>query len=325
MDIFHKNGIKIKTENLEISIDPLTIKELSPFNIYSHAHLDHINLTKTAKNKELFMTEITANVAKEYFGNFTYHKIKQNQKYNINNLKMKFYNSGHVPGSISIKIYGDKNIFITTDINTTNSSLTKAIKPVKTDILFVESTYGLPGTTFINKTKEYEKLQNWINKNIELNKLPIIFSYRFGKTQEIIKVINNAFNYKIGLKENTFNITKKISYLGLKNFYKINGNINDLDLLILPPHKITQDFIRALETTTKKEIAFANVTGQLNRFGTNFKISDHSDFNNLIDFVKKTDAKKVYTYHGHALELANELKKQGINANELKKDKWISI
>jgi Cft2 family RNA processing exonuclease len=53
-----------------------------------------------------------------------------------------------------------------------------------------------------------------------------------------------------------------------------------------------------------------------------FAYSDHADFYELIDFVKRCDPSIVYTHHGAEETLASEIKKRlGITAIPLRREK----
>jgi len=46
-------------------------------------------------------------------------------------------------------------------------------------------------------------------------------------------------------------------------------------------------------------------------------MSDHCDYNELIDMVIQSEAEQVYTIHGFVDEFAEDLRKRGINAQPL--------
>ena len=49
-------------------------------------------------------------------------------------------------------------------------------------------------------------------------------------------------------------------------------------------------------------------------------LSDHCDFNELVELVLKSGAEQVYTIHGFVEEFAEHLRKLGINAQPLRED-----
>jgi putative mRNA 3-end processing factor len=49
-------------------------------------------------------------------------------------------------------------------------------------------------------------------------------------------------------------------------------------------------------------------------------MSDHCDFNELVDMVISSGAEQVYTIHGFVEEFAAHLRKLGINAQPLREN-----
>jgi putative mRNA 3-end processing factor len=47
-------------------------------------------------------------------------------------------------------------------------------------------------------------------------------------------------------------------------------------------------------------------------------LSDHCDFNELVELVRKSGAEKIYTIHGFVEEFATHLKKIGFDAQPLR-------
>jgi hypothetical protein len=63
------------------------------------------------------------------------------------------------------------------------------------------------------------------------------------------------------------------------------------------------------------------------RFGTNtcFALSDHADYPDLLEYVRLTGARTVYTLHGFADEFAADLRMQGYDARALKPAAQLSL
>lgn len=320
----HENGIKVSNSTFQFSIDPIKTKETSDINFVTHAHRDHINITTKTKEKNYIVTNTTADVMKTYFSDFNQEIINYKDKIKIDDVEFEFKNSGHVAGSYLLNIYDDQKITVTGDLNDVDTMLTRAAEPENTDILVIESTYGKLSQKFPLRKQAYEDFIKWLTLSIINNKMPVIQAYSFGKAQEIIALINNSFDFNIGLTESAFDITNAHTRnnIKLKNYFNLNGNIKDMDVLILPNVNLGKDMIQGLEYSAKKPLAFASVTGQDFSFGKNFKISDHADCNGLLNFVEACNPKQVYTYHGHSKELAELIEsKLKIKAEPLKEFK----
>ncbi|PIU22265.1 MAG: hypothetical protein COT14_02040 [Candidatus Diapherotrites archaeon CG08_land_8_20_14_0_20_30_16] len=329
LKIKHCHNIIVEQDANSISIDPIQKQNNLQLNFITHAHKDHFGQT-TPLNSRYLSTEPTLEIINNIFEAKKQGKIiEYNKTYTQDDFQYKIKNSGHVLGSYSLVFeYNGTKITITSDINTKDSTTTKATLPEDTDILIIESTYGSEKDVFPDRTKEYTRLIKWVLLNRLNGKLPIIASYTLGKTQEIVKLISDNTNLNIGLTNDAHNICDIYSKYGvdLKNYFKVNGNINDLDLLVLPPQKITKTYIDAISTTSKKNIVFASTTGNCNNFGERFLISDHCDVNGLLNYIEQSNAKQVYTYHGKDTEFANIVnKKLGCYSKALKDIKCLEV
>jgi putative mRNA 3-end processing factor len=48
-----------------------------------------------------------------------------------------------------------------------------------------------------------------------------------------------------------------------------------------------------------------------------FPMSDHCDYKDLVQVVRKCNPKKVYTFHGFTIDFAKKLRKLGFDADPL--------
>ena len=71
----------------------------------------------------------------------------------------------------------------------------------------------------------------------------------------------------------------------------------------------------------KKSSAFASGWTLLNRFRKEhgFVMSDHADWNELLQAIKETGAEKVYTMHGYTEQFATYLREMGYDATAAEK------
>ena len=85
-------------------------------------------------------------------------------------------------------------------------------------------------------------------------------------------------------------------------------------------------YIEAVDTKRKTVAAvasgWARFPNYLKRFGAErgFVLSDHCDFNQLLEFIEEVNPKKVLTHHGNSAEFAKEISRRfGIEAEEIPK------
>jgi putative mRNA 3-end processing factor len=64
--------------------------------------------------------------------------------------------------------------------------------------------------------------------------------------------------------------------------------------------------VQSLRQSIGRPVETAVATGwpKVNGFSKTFPVSDHCDFNQLMDYVTAANPKRVFTYHGFSRELA---------------------
>ncbi|MFT4261657.1 MAG: MBL fold metallo-hydrolase [Candidatus Woesearchaeota archaeon] len=209
-------GIKFKENGLQLPENVEKIHEVAGVFL-SHAHLDHSGGLPLFEHKDLqgpiFCTRQTIaisrlmlndsfKVARIRHVHAAYNKtdlenvmkdvrkVSFDRWYKHKDIKFKFYNAGHIPGSAMILVEAEgKKILYTGDINTQKTQLMFKAQPHpelkgKIDVLISESTNGhriIPNREELNK-KFLESVQETLDKKGKV----IIPVFSVGRAQEIL-------------------------------------------------------------------------------------------------------------------------------------------
>ncbi len=305
------------------TIDPISQKNYSELNIITHAHSDHIKISKNGRYNAFIAHPATIELLKqglEFDANFIPSEYNKPIKLNGNTITL--LNSGHILGSSAILIENNKIRFaITGDINTTETNISKPIKPIEDlDFMIIESTYGLEKYQFPKRQDGYSQINNWVKQAIHNNNMPVIITHRLGKTQEIVKELNKNNSGYIALPSETIDSNEVYNLYGkkLKNMLPLE-EVRDANCVVLPPSKYNQEMINYISFISGKKADYLHVTGHNLKNCVN--LSSHSDYKGLLSFIDASKPKMVYTYHGHSENLAKSIEKElGIKskvANEI--------
>jgi putative mRNA 3-end processing factor len=232
-------GIKIGKEESEYPHD-FSEKDVKAVFI-SHAHLDHTGalplLNHLGLRCVIYATKMTRAITKILLADSIHiEEIKgQHPAYteeNINNilsyfnyadfnrwyeekginLRYKFYNAGHIPGSSSILVeFDDENkggqrrrIFYTGDINAIDSNLMEGLtyqkdKDLKNvDVMICEATYG--GRNHPNREEQEREFLKIISSIVNNHGSVLIPAFAVGRSQEILLMLaKKNFNVPIYL------------------------------------------------------------------------------------------------------------------------------
>lgn len=285
-------------------------------NFVSHAHFDHLT-----KGGEVVCSEETARIGEERSGEeITYKEAHES---------IELLPSGHIIGSRAALIHWDRDILYTGDVSTRDRLYLEGFKSVDADVLVVESTYGIPAYKFPDQEKVEARIIDWIRNTSE----PLIlFGYSLGKAQKIQKIVEEATSRPVlahGAVKRMNDIVGEVTDLEFEALpYGENRELMQEDgILIAPSRASRSDWIEKLVNETgAKKAGFSGWAAQESfkhrgGYDATFTLSDHCDFEELVELVEKVDPEKVYTHHGFDEAFASYLSRElGYSARTLKKN-----
>lgn len=317
MRISYRSGIEIKEGDVAIHLDPTRGYEGS---VVSHAHLDHL-MPKS------FMTFQTKDIMFVRKGSGQAEGVEYDKEFELKGFSLAMRKAGHVFGSAMIRV---NDLLYTGDFNPDGGKTCGKALPEECNTLIIEATYGRSDLTFPEKEEVLNDLLAWAEICLKEGTV-IIGCYTFGKAQELIANMNKL-DYPVV-------VTDEIGRLG--EVYKRHGI--DLDFISLSnaseelknsPHifivnnrilrRPLKGYLRELRDRGARACyisgwcSFFNFSIR-NEIDAQFPVSDHADFNSLIEFTQKCNPRKIYTVHGYTEHLAKELRKLGYDANALER------
>jgi putative mRNA 3-end processing factor len=266
--------------------------------VISHAHGDHA----VGGNTNVYCTEATAAFMTLRYGKpaaKTFHPIAFNASFEIGKVRITLISAGHILGSAQVLMeYGGVRYLYTGDYKIQPDDTCEPIEWAKADVLITETTFAHPDTQHPDAETEIKKL-NDIKSNILLG------AYALGKSQRIIKLINAFCPRKkilVHHKIMPFNlIYERFGFpLGGYEIYNRKAmKVQDEFVYIVPPFTF-DSYFRA--TGVKRLFASGWKNLQVNEQDTLF-ISDHVDWNDILECVKFTQPTQIWTLHGDGAHL----------------------
>jgi putative mRNA 3-end processing factor len=316
------NGILIESSGSRFIFDPLQGRPLREnWHVFiTHAHSDHTYGFSSEANK--YATKQTLRI---------YEALRDRKVRNVRTLsvgeKIRFddteisvLNAGHMLGSCQYHVAAPEFTAIYTgDINCIDTLTTQAADHEQCDYLIVEATYGHPSYVFPPRSTMYADIVSWTMSEIKNDKLPTFQVYSSGKPQEVTRLFNvymkipvvcdptiarsNRVHTKNGVKLEYIDSSTADGKRMLKNGGCVYISTTNGD-------RMPQNASRAVATGWALRQAFR-------RF-TSFPLSSHADHDQLLEFVRRTNPKRVYVFTGYSDILAAEIEhKLGIRAGPL--------
>ena len=309
-----KNGITYKTNDSSVYLDPKTVHS-DGINFVSHAHIDHL---PNGGSGTIITSKETSEIAK--IRGFSF-----NSQESLDNFSL--IDTGHILGSKGL-LFDD--VFYTGDITLRDRGFLKGAKIPKCKTLITECTFGLPEFIFPEISKIVEQVNGIISDLYSNGRPVLLLGYELGKSQTISQLFDswepvyyhdsvkkmNDLHRRLGVP-----IREEIGYTEAKT----NGLLDKKPWIMIAPMMSSKNqFIQEMKLKYGAVTIGFSGWAMSKKFGfsrgTDYSIplSDHCDYNELIQLVEQSGAEKVYTVHGFVDEFAQDLVHRGISAQPLR-------
>jgi putative mRNA 3-end processing factor len=234
--------------------------------------------------------------------------------------------AGHIIGSSQVRVEYNGEIWVVSgDYKLENDGLSGKFAPVKCHNFVTESTFGLPIYNWKPQQQIYSEMQSWIQMNQAEGKTSILIAYSLGKAQRILLPIAEVTD-KIFMHGAVYNMHNALVSSGwdlplAKRVFDVSKEELKGGVVIAPSGAEGSLWLKRF---VPYEIGICSgwmqVRGNVRRKNADagFAISDHADWNGLIQACKETEAECIYTTHGFQSVFTRYLNEHSIYSKEVK-------
>ena len=303
----------------ELWLDPHKSK---PRAFVSHAHADHVashtlSLCSTT-NKRILATRFSSR--REVVG------YDFGEEFEVEGFRCVLLPAGHILGSAQLWIErkaDGASLLYTGDFKTRPGAACENIEWRNADTLIMETTFGIPKYRLPPRDEVIRDVVGFVREALEKGEVPMLAAYSLGKAQELIVAIHREApevkfllhssvakmtevyrEYDYQLPEwRTFETKQEADFLG--------------QLVIAPPNVLRSPHLSQVKNRRTAMISGWGIDPRAKyryRVDQVFPLSDHADYDDLLDYVEKVDPKLVLTLHGFAAEFARDVRERGREA-----------
>ncbi len=241
----------------------------------------------------------------------------------INGLRLSLHPAGHILGSAQVRIeHRDHVTVVSGDYKTAPDPTCAPLEPLDCHTFVSESTFGLPIFRWPTPEQVTAEIDAWWRDNRDQGRTSILFAYGLGKAQRILAGLDPSIGPILthGAVEK-FNRSYREAGVVLPETRYI-GDLKDKSrareaLVIAPPSADHPAWMRRFPGRSR---AFASgwmrIRGHRRRRSVDrgFVMSDHADWNGLIQTILATGAEQVVVTHGYTAEMVRFLRQEGLSA-----------
>ena len=290
------------------------VRRRQPRGFISHAHADHM-----AAHELALCTPETARLYQHRCGaNRRTKELPYHQPLKFGPLQLTTLPAGHCLGSAMLLAEdGEQTLLYTGDFKLGPSATSEEAELLQADILVMESTFGKPRYRLPPRKEVVEQFLDLARTTLAQGRTPVVHAYALGKAQEVTRLLTLA-GIPVLQHPQTFAVSKVYQQCGV-----------DLGAVIeyrdepLPGHAVVTlpRGMRGFRLSGITHPVSIAVTGWAIDPSTKYRygvdhalpLSDHADFDQLLETVERVGAQQVYCTHGPR-EFVEHLRAAGHNA-----------
>ena len=292
------------------------------YAVITHAHSDHAR----AGSKFYLCHTFTKPLLQARLGDYHYQSVEWNESIRVNGVTVSLHPAGHIIGSSQIRVEYNGEVWVVSgDYKVTDDGISTAFEPVKCNVFITESTFGLPIYKWKPQADIYNDIKSWIQKNKANGINSVLIAYSLGKAQRILQPLSEVTNViyahgaianmQVALENAGWQLPKveRITPETPKN--KFSGSV-----IVAPPSADGTTWMRKFSPSVVGICSgWMQVRGSFRRRNADagFALSDHADWQGLLQAIHATGAEKVYTTHGFKSALSRYLNENSIEAGEV--------
>jgi ATP-dependent DNA ligase I len=238
--------------------------------------------------------------------------------------------AGHIFGSAMLLLEADgQTLLYTGDFKLRRGLSAEPCEPRRADVLIMETTYGRPQYAFPPNEDVLKGVLRFCREALDNEETPVLLGYSLGKSQELLCGLADA-GLPLMLHGAVFKLTQIYEQFGqcFPKYERYDSGTARGKVLLCPPHVINSAMLRNVgKVRTAILTGWAVDPNCRYRYQCDaaFPMSDHADFPDLIEMVKRVQPKKVYTVHGFAADFAHTLRELGFDAQAMSEDEQFAL
>jgi putative mRNA 3-end processing factor len=289
--MFHYDG-NLCLDGCDLWLDARAAK---PLGYASHAHSDHIG-----RHRHLLGTPETLRLCQHRLGKRSAQPLPYHQPTLFGDTQLTTYPAGHVLGSAMLLAESaDGSLLYTGDFRLKPARTCVPAGVPEADVLIMESTYGHPRYRFPSRPGVEEDILGTVRQALDDGVTPFILVYTLGKAQEATRLLTSA-GIPVMVHDSIFRVNQVYEELGVPlgsyanwDPYRLPGHA-----CLMPPMARQGRSLQRVRPRITIQLTGWAVGGAWLRTDYSFPLSDHADYDELLDLVSRVNPRRVYCTHG---------------------------
>jgi putative mRNA 3-end processing factor len=295
-----------------------------PRAIVTHGHGDHAR-----PGSQLYLTanDGVPLVQERVGSDARVDGIDYGTELSFGNVHVSLHPAGHILGSAQVRIEQNGEVCVVSgDYKTAADPTCRRFEPIRCHTFITESTFALPIYRWRPASEIFDDVHAWWRRNQERGRTSVVFAYALGKAQHLLAgldpsigpiLVHGAVDRFLAHYSQAGVALPPTERATTENARATRGRA----LVVAPPSAANTPWMKKFgEVSLAMASGWMQIRGPRRRraLDAGFALSDHADWNGLLDSISATGAQEVWATHGYSGVLVRWLTEHGIEARAIK-------
>jgi putative mRNA 3-end processing factor len=287
--------------------------------VITHAHADH---ARPGSTQYLCARAGEAVLRRRLGPEAVVQSLEYGEGLRIGDVHVSLHPAGHILGSAQVRLETAGHVVVVSgDYKTTSDPTCASFEPIRCHTFVTESTFGLPIYRWPDEASVFAEINDWWRENQRQGQASVLFAYSLGKAQRLLAGLDLDIGpiYCHGAVE-AVNEDYRASGVELPPTLRIGaekGRDFAGALILGPPSAQRTPWVRRFGDYASAFVSgWMLVRGARRRRAVDrgFILSDHADWQGLMDAIHATGAGRILVTHGQITPMVRWLREQGLEA-----------
>ena len=289
-------------------------------NIVTHGHSDHARFGAAS----YLCTHQTAPILRKRLGDVSVDAQDYGETIDINGVRVSLHPAGHILGSAQVRIEHRGQVCVASGDYKRQSDPTCApFELIACHTFITECTFGLPIFRWDDPETVMASINAWWRSNQEVGRTSMLAAYSLGKAQRVLAGLDASIG-PIFLHGAVMPLVELYRQAGIELPPTEHASVENAKqhrgraLVIAPPSAMNPTWVRKFAPFSLGAASgWMRVRGFRRRKAADrgFVLSDHVDFDALLQTIQETRAEHVMATHGYTSVLSRLLNEQGVRCS----------
>ncbi len=293
--MFHVDG-GLKLTRAGLGVD---VRCRQPRGFVSHAHADHM-----ARHEMAYATPATAALYRHRLGErLRVREMPYREPMDLGGVALTTYPAGHCLGSAMLLADdGHQRLLYTGDFKLGESLTAEPAELPQAELLIMETTFGSPRFRLPPRHEVVERLLEAIDDALSAGKTPVVHAYALGKSQEVTALLTQAGHCV--LQHSMIAAVSQVYEacdMDLGDWAAYSDRPLEGHVVVTLPKAMKGYRLGGLGDVVSIAVTgWAADPSTAHRLGVDIALplSDHADFDQLMETASRVAPQKIYTTHG---------------------------